>query len=171
MKITIHGKQKTLSFGQYPITSLKKARDKRIEAQRDLIDGIDPRLKNIKHQNLSASQINNSFEYIAREWWDLNKASWVERHASDVIGTLERCIFPSLGKIRIDNIDTSLLLGVLQKIEKTGAVETTHRIRQRIEAVFNYAISKGIAFTNPATVLKGALRPNIKKDNSQRLLI
>lgn len=163
MKITINGKPQTLSLGKYPVTSLKKAREKRIEAQRDLADGIDPRLRNNKQKNLSASQINNSFELIAREWWNLNKARWVERHANDVINTLERRIFPDIGKIIITNIDTPLLLGVLQKIENTGAIETAHRIRQRIEAVFNYAISKGIAFSNPATVLKGALRPIVQK--------
>lgn len=164
MKITIDSKPQTLSFGQYPMTSLKKARDKRLEAKQDLADGIDPRLRTLKLKNLPADQINNSFESIAREWWDLNKARWVERHANDVISTLERCIFPNIGKIKLDNIDIPLLLGVLQKIEKIGAIETTHRIRQRVEAVFNYAISKGIAHTNPATVLKGALKPIIKKN-------
>lgn len=163
MKIKVDGKENTLSFGQYPFISLAEARQARDEAKRDLANNINPALKHSKQKNLSASQINNSFEFIAREWWNLNKARWVERHANDVISTLERRIFPDIGKIIITNIDTPLLLGVLQKIENTGAIETAHRIRQRIEAVFNYAISKGIAFSNPATVLKGALRPIVQK--------
>lgn len=163
MKIKVNGKENTLSFGQYPLISLAEARQARDNAKRDLAENINPALKKSKQKRLSTSEINNSFESIAREWWNLNKPRWVERHAADVIGTLERYIFPNIGKIVITNIDTPLLLGVLQKIEKTGAIETTHRIRQRIEAVFNYAISKGIAFTNPATVLKGALQPIIKR--------
>ena len=37
------GKQKLLSFGAYPIVTLSRAREKCIDAKRQLSEGIDPR--------------------------------------------------------------------------------------------------------------------------------
>ena len=59
----------------------------------------------------------------------------------------------------IEQIDQPLLLATLQKIESRGAIETAHRLRQRAEAVFDYAISLGFIPYNPAERLRKALKP------------
>lgn len=52
----------------------------------------------------------------------------------------------------------------MQKIENKGSIETAHRIRQRIESLFNYAISIGIYKENkPAHLVKGSLKKIVKK--------
>lgn len=42
MKYRYNGKEKRLSFGEYPLISLKEAREKRDEAKRLLTNGQDP---------------------------------------------------------------------------------------------------------------------------------
>lgn len=65
---------------------------------------------------------------------------WAERHAADVIGSLERDVFPYLGTETLKDITPSDVLDVLRKIERRPAIETAHRIRQRMSAVFVYAM-------------------------------
>ena len=48
---------------------------------------------------------------------------------------------------------------MLKAIEDRGSIETAKWIRQRISAVFVYAIAKGIAELDPAEKLSAALKP------------
>ena len=66
MTYRFEGKQKTLSFGPYPLTSLKQARDKRSEAKKLLLDGIDP--GKLKKEDIEEDE--NTFEKIFYEWFE-----------------------------------------------------------------------------------------------------
>ena len=52
-----------------------------------------------------------------------------------------------------------MLLDVLRKIERRGAVETAHRARSLASQVFRYAIATGRAERDPSIDLRGALSP------------
>ncbi|XP_065584198.1 putative protein IntB [Artemia franciscana] len=74
------GKEKTISIGTYPETSLKKARSKRDEYRTVLADGGDPSFhKKVKKQTERESR-ENSFEAITREWLDHSVRKWALRH-------------------------------------------------------------------------------------------
>jgi integrase len=152
------GKEKLLSLGPYPGVGLAEARAARDAAKAQLRDGRDPsvqkRLRKLAHVTSSA----NTFEAIAREWHTLNKAQWVQRHADDVITSLEREIFPVLGNIPIAEIGAPEVLAVLRGIE-TRAKESARRIRQRMSAVFVYAISSGRGEADPAAIVQKAMAP------------
>lgn len=63
------GRQKTLSFGNYPDVSLAKPREKRSEAREALADGRDPtevRKEKIREQRAKAEE---TFQAIADEWF------------------------------------------------------------------------------------------------------
>jgi len=153
------GKSKTMAIGAYPLISLADARTKRDEACAILSEGHDPvvvkRLK--KEANLEAGR--QTFERIAREWYENAKAQWAAVHASDVIRSLERDVFASIGALPIAQLTPPLILGVLREIEARGAIETAKRVRQRISAVFVYAIAQGIATNDPAEKLGSVLKP------------
>src|SRR3546814_15621879 len=78
------------------------------------------------------------------------KPQWAAIHASDVLRSLERDIFPEIGEIPIADLTQPIIYDVLKEIEDRGAVETAKSIRQRISAVFLYAIAKGLAQADPA---------------------
>src|SRR5689334_12181695 len=84
----IGGKEKLLSIGPYPAVSLVEARRARDEAKETLRNGKDPgNVKKLKKLS-GEKQSGETFEIIAREWFELQKPQWVERHASDVIESL-----------------------------------------------------------------------------------
>lgn len=105
---------------------------------------------------------DTTFEQLAREWHARQAPGWDERHTWDVLNSLERDVFATIGKMTLDAITPRLVLTMLRRIEDRGAVETAHRVRQRISAVFVYGIACGQAETDPAAIVKGALSPVVK---------
>ena len=155
-------KENLLSLGVYPDIPLKRAREKRLEMRRLLADGIDP-AEEKRAQKLFGEGGPNSFEAVAREWIERNRASWSKATFKKLIGILERDIFPGIGEIALDEIKAPKLLQVLRLIEKRGAIETAHTARSRCAQIFRYAIATGRAKTNPADPLRGALTPIKRK--------
>lgn len=156
---TYDGKQKSMAFGAYPLVSLGDARSKRDEAYTTLCEGRDPAiLKRLKiEENLAAAR--QTFEKLARAWHANAAPQWAARHADDVIRSLERDVFPSLGNLPVSEITPPLVLGTLREIESRGSIETAKRIRQRISAAFVYGIAEGQVKSDPAEKLGAVLKP------------
>ncbi|MDG4854084.1 MULTISPECIES: integrase arm-type DNA-binding domain-containing protein [unclassified Mesorhizobium] len=158
MKYQFGGKEKLLSFGPYPEVTLAAARYARDDARAQLRAGKDPSVAK-KIRKLEAVSGDGTFETIAREWYALNKEQWVARHAADVIESLEAEVFPTLGGAPIRDISAADVLACLRPIEKRGAKETARRIRQRMSAVFVYAVASDRADNDPAAMVKKAMTP------------
>ncbi|GGE74934.1 tyrosine-type recombinase/integrase [Sphingomonas prati] len=151
--------QKTLTFGPYPALTLVEARKRRDVAKDLLRDGRDPAVERRIAAKARTLSDGNTFERIARQWYEANVPRWSTHHASDVITSLARDVFPQLGNLPLSVITASKVLEVLKKIEDRDAVETAKRLRQRMSAVFVYAIASGIAENDPAAIVRGALKP------------
>ena len=157
MNYRFEGKQKTLSFGTYPDTGLKLARDRRDDARKQLAEGIDPGAvrKNEKQERRTAQ--GNTFELVAREWMKKKGAKWSDTYASKTKSALERHAFPSIGAKPVKDITAPEILAMLRAIEGRGTVDMAHRIQQHCGAIFRFAISEGRAIFDPTPNLKGAL--------------
>jgi integrase len=153
------GKQKTLHFGIFPKVSLSEARIKRDEASALLSEGRDPGVvrKLQIEANLEAGR--QTFERVAREWHENARSKWAIVHANDVIRSLERDVFATIGALPIGDMTPPLVLAVLREIESRGAIETARRVRTRISSVFVYGIAQGIVQTDPAEKLGAVLKP------------
>lgn len=141
--------------------SLSAARDARNAAQAELKAGRNPALSK-RLRKATAHDPNYYFEPIALEWFEKEKRRWREQHTKDVINSLTKEVFPYLGKADIREITPPMVLSVLRRIEARPAIETAHRVRQRISAVFVYAIASGLAENDPAAIVQKALSPIIK---------
>lgn len=148
------GKQKTLAFGAYPKVTLADARALRERAKKALADGIDP----AKHTNIDKTD-HDTFEAIGREWLNSQEPIWAPKYAPQVFRQFERDVFPALGDRPVDAIEASEVLKVLRAVEARGAQDIAKRLRQKISAIFRYAIATDRAKHDPAANLKGALKP------------
>lgn len=151
-------KQQTLSFGSYPEMTLTEARKRRDEAKAQLRDGLNPGMQRRIALRAVRAEGENTFERLARKWHEQRKSTWSKVHAADVLNSLERDIFPLIGSWSMSAITAPVLLDVLSVVEKRGAIETAHRLRQRISDIFVYAIVTGVAEANPAASLAKALK-------------
>ncbi|WP_260599894.1 tyrosine-type recombinase/integrase [Sphingomonas endolithica] len=92
----------------------------------------------------------------------MNKPRWSSVHASNVIDSLTKDLFPQIGAMPIKDVTEALLLDALRKVERRGAIETAHRLRQRASDVFAYAVAGGMRSEDPAAVVKSLLKPKPK---------
>lgn len=163
LKYRYGGKEKTLALGVYPDISLEKAREQRDDAKRLLYDHIDPGVtKRLKKLAVYEHEIN-SFEILAREWFETRMTDKSESHQSRTWNALKNDLFPPLGNRPISQITAPELLMALRKIEARGAIETAHRAKQTAGQIFRYAIITGRAERDPSADLKGALKNPVKK--------
>lgn len=153
------GKQKTLALGPYPEISLADARERREEARKLLANGVDP--GNIKKAQKAArlERAANSFEVLAREWYEKQTGTWSDSHGVRILRRFERDVFPLIGGLPVADITAPLLLDAIRKIEARGAIETAHRAMQNCGQVIRYAIATGRADRDPTPDLRGALTP------------
>ncbi|KVL02743.1 integrase [Burkholderia cepacia] len=154
------GKQKTLALGVYPAVTLATARKKRDEAREQIAAGIDPGEAKKDARRAAEIAATNSFEAVAREWFDSQRPGWSDGYAEKVLNSLEVDVFPKIGPRPIAEIDSPQMLSIVREVEARGVRETAKRILQRSRAVFQYGIMTGRCSRNPAadidaqTVLK-----------------
>ncbi|MBS1191003.1 MAG: diguanylate cyclase [Rhodocyclaceae bacterium] len=158
LKYRFGGKEKVLALGVYPEVGLKEARERRAAAQKLLDQGKDPGETRREEKIARKVAARTSFEAVAREWFEHKRHEWVESYADKIIVSLEKDLFPSLGRRPIGEITAAELLAALRKVEARGALETLKRVRQRASDVFLYAIATGRAETNPAAGLHKAVK-------------
>ena len=168
---TFDGRRNTLSLGTYPTTTLSAARQKAEEARRVVDRGVDPsqlrkaaRAKIVERREAATRAEAglppvDSFEAVAREWYEKNAPNWAATHSEKIIRRLERDVFPWIGKKPVASIRPADLLELLRRVESRGAIETTHRVQQNCSQVFRYAVATGRAESDPSRDLRGALTP------------
>lgn len=164
------GKEKLLVLGQYPEMSLAAARVERDEARRTLRGGLDPLLERKRSRATAAGRPGGTFEELARAWHAMQMDRWKPVHANDVITSMERDLFPAIGAFPVATIDEPVLLAALRQVEKRGAIETAHRLRQRADSVFKYAKGEGYPNTNPAVDVANSLKKTPKAKRSPSII-
>ncbi|AOI97357.1 tyrosine-type recombinase/integrase [Burkholderia sp. LA-2-3-30-S1-D2] len=150
LKYRVHGKEKLLALGVYPDVSLAVARRKRDEARENLAAGIDPNEARKETKRAARIAAASSFEAVAREWFDNQRAGWTDTYAEKVIHSLEIDAFPKIGSRPIASIEAPEMLEIVRAIEARGVRETAKRLLQRSRAVFQYGIMTGRCPRNPA---------------------
>ncbi|WP_395391525.1 integrase arm-type DNA-binding domain-containing protein [Novosphingobium sp. BL-8A] len=164
LKYRFGGKERRIVFGPYPEISLRQARDLKDDARRDLRDGKDPgeEYKRRAARRTSAVDEETTFKAVALRWHELQKPQWKPVHAGDVLRSLEREAFPAIGSLPIGEIRAPQIREMLQGVQANGAIETAHRIRQRISAIFRFAIAHDLAENDPAAAIGDALQAVVK---------
>ncbi|HEU5478474.1 MAG TPA: integrase arm-type DNA-binding domain-containing protein [Candidatus Tumulicola sp.] len=160
------GKRKTISLGTYPTVSVADARNLRDDAKKLLAKGIDPSAQRQTEKREVAGRAANSFEAVAREWYDKQAHRWVPHHASDVLRRMESNLFPELGDKPISAITAPMLLSAVRKIEHRGAHDLAHRVLQVASQIFRYGVASGRCERDPAPDLRGALTPHKKRNQA-----
>lgn len=159
LKYRFAEKEKTLSFGSYPLVSIADARQKRDDAKRQLLSGNDPSMQKKLERIAAATAARTSFGLIAEEYIARMKAN----DAADATIAKTTWLLEDLAKPLtnrpIKEITPAEILDLLRRIEKSGRRETARRLRGTIGAVFRLAVVTLRADSDPTTVLHGALQP------------
>jgi integrase len=129
------GRRRDMGLGGYPEISLADARDRALEARRTLKrDGKDPIAERGRAKVRTFKETAEALIQSKRPGWRNAK------HAAQWTSTLETYAYPKLGALDVQAVDTDVMLEVLRPIW-ASKTETASRVRQRIEAVLDYAIA------------------------------
>lgn len=162
-KCRFGGKERRIVFGSYPDISLRKARELRDDARRELREGRDPgeEYRRRSARQAAGVEFDRTFEAVARRWHEVQSPQWKPRQSEDVIGSLVKQVFPKIGAHDINEIKPAHVRELLQSVQASGAIETAHSIRQRISAVFRFAMASGLSEMDPAASIGSTPRPVI----------
>jgi integrase len=155
------GKEKLMALGEYPVVNLAEARECHFAARKKLAAGIDPMAERktegeIRQREAETRQREavNSFEKIAREWWEWWSSGKSPRHADYVLRRLEADAFPAFGHKFVDTVTAADIRELMLAIERRGARDVAKRTHETTGQIFRYAIARDIATRNPAADFK-----------------
>jgi integrase len=149
-----NNKRYTLTIGKYPLVSLAEARIKRSEAKKKLLDGNDPSAAKREQKETVRAATEDNFKNIGNAWYE-SKASTRSQAWCDANKLyLERDLYPTLGKYGVKEINSRMLLDLLEKCAEERGIKTADRVRGTAFQVFQYAVFKMKIDGNPAARLK-----------------
>lgn len=151
LKYRFAGREKLLTLGRFPELALAEARAAREGAKAQLRSGVDPAAR--------VDLKGNSFAELARAWHQHQLVRWSPAHAADVLASLERDVFPAIGARPIGAISATELLSVVRVVEARGCTASARRLRQRLSAIFGFAMSQDLCTSDPAAMLGRAMQP------------
>ena len=138
LRVTVGGRRKDIGLGSTDVVSLAEARERARQYRSVAKAGGDPIADKRK-----ASRSVPTFGQAARLVHAQHAPSWRNaKHGAQWLSTLETYAFPTIGSLRVDQIDVPAVLKVLAPIWLTRP-ETARRVRQRIRSVLDWARAAG----------------------------
>ena len=142
-RLTIRGRRTELGLGGFPLVSLKEAREKAFANRKLARDGGDPRAEKRRAESMP------TFADASRTVWKQLRPGWRSPlHARLWLGSLERHVFPHIGKMPIAEVTSADVIGILAPIWHQKA-PTARKLRQRIRAVLEWAVAMDLRPDNP----------------------
>jgi len=152
-RFALNGHERRMGLGSFDIVSLQEAREKAHEARRQCANGVDPiETRNAQQAaaKLAAAKAM-TFDGCVRAYIAAHEAGWSNaHHRQQWSNSLAAYAAPILGSLPVSQIDTGLVLKVLEPIWR-NKTETAQRVRSRIELVLDWATVRGYrSGENPA---------------------
>lgn len=166
LRTRVHGKKREIGLGGAKYVSLSDARKEARRLREIARTGGDP-LAERRRQNAIPT-----LEQAAKTVWreQIEPTARNEKHKAQWINSLRDYIFPRIGDRRVDTVQSSDVLSVLQPIwlEKP---ETARRVRQRLRTIFDWTIAaQHRRDANPLAGIEKALPRQTDRPSHHRAL-
>jgi Phage integrase central domain/Arm DNA-binding domain len=137
LRYQINHRRRDMGLGRYPETTLAMARERALAIRREIdTTRRDPLIERQRAKGLL-------FKAAAETLIESKESGWRNaKHRQQWANTLKTYAYPKLGTLDVKAVDTQGVLDVLRPIWSTKP-ETASRLRQRIEAVLDYATAIG----------------------------
>jgi integrase len=142
LKYRIHRREKRYTLGNYPSLGLSDARLEKENLKALIRSGSDPVLMRLQQKQTHRINQSETFEALAKDWYEINKAKWEPRYAKTIFYRLEKYAFNEIGDYPIHILNPQIVLACLKKVEIT-APEMARRIKHLCSQIFMYGIAVG----------------------------
>ena len=147
------GHERRMGLGSLDDVTLQEARERAAAARKLHRDGQDP--IEAREAARSAKRLESAkattFDQCASAYISAHRPSWRSaKHLNQWIESLRAYASPVIGPLPVQQVDVALVLKIIQPIWLSKN-ETASRVRQRIEAVLDWATASGFRTgDNPA---------------------
>jgi integrase len=175
------GVEKGLAHGKYPTVSLKRAREKRSAARQLLDRQIDPMSHKKALARSERAAKDNTLGAVAVAWFNsycegraqerrplapatVEKTQWLLNLPAYRAGSKIRRphpLNPILGR-PVTAITKDDIASVINAYRRRDAIETAHRLLDRLGRVFRYAVGVGLVQSNPVAAFRDSPDPRDK---------
>lgn len=157
LRARVGSKRREIGLGAFPGVTLALAREK-AQTTRDEIDkGVDPvaeraaARQTIVEQQQQEKALNWTFKRCAQAYIEAKKPGWRnDKHSQQWTTTLTAYAYPVIGDVLVRNVNITHITDIIEPHWSTKN-ETINRVRNRIEAVLDWAaVRKLRSQDNPA---------------------
>ena len=162
LKFRYAGKEQLLSLGAWPAVGLFQARQGAAEARELLRQGVNPSTVRKEQNAARRDAAEQTFGKVALEYLGLNDSLALRTKSKNqwTYRLLHKLHSTPIGKLKTPHI-----VQTLKAIEASGdRRESAHRAASLVSRVCRYAVQTGRLATNPASDLRGALKP-VKRES------
>ncbi|AYC99574.1 site-specific integrase [Neorhizobium sp. NCHU2750] len=152
------GKRREMGFGGFPSVSIDAARKKAEVARECLRRRLDP-LEVKKQKGSYSAQMGRipTFEVVARQYHSQISAGFrSQKHNDQWIYTLEKYVFPIIGKENLATLTPAKFASCLKPIW-LAKPETARRVKERCAAVIRWALAHQYLTSDPIANVKALL--------------
>ncbi|MGQ0741909.1 MAG: tyrosine-type recombinase/integrase [Alphaproteobacteria bacterium] len=145
LRYMLNGKAHEMGLGPYPEVSLADAREKTYAARKLKSQGKDPiaERESLRAAERAKAAHSVSFRQCAEAYIGARKDGWKSpKHAAQWTASLETYVMPVIGDLPVQSVDVGLVSRILEPIWSKKP-ETASRIRGRIEAILDWARTRG----------------------------
>lgn len=148
LRFYLHGRRRRMGLGSYPDVSLAMARDRALQARRQVADDIDPiaTRREARAVPTFAAVVDEFLLGYREEVKDADR--W--------LGRLKANTWPQLAERKITVIDRDVLSRLLLDIH-ARAPGTSDKIAQAFSRIFRFALGRGYIDVNPLDAARAAL--------------
>ena len=134
-RFQMHGRRRDMGLGPADLYSLAEARQKALEARKQVAEGIDP--IEARQAKRSAAAVDAAkgmtFRACAEAYINAHRSGWRNpKHAAQWPATLDAYAYPHFGSLPVQAVDVGLVLKAVEPLWQTKT-ETASRVRGRIE--------------------------------------
>jgi integrase len=144
-RYSLYGKEHRIGLGSVSAVPLKLARQLAAQARQLRATGIDPlaQKRERRSDQVVAEAKAITFRECAKSYITAHEAGWRNpKHRQQWRSTLEQYVYPIMGALPVQAVDTGVVLKVLEPIWR-NKTETASRLRGRIESILDYAKARG----------------------------
>lgn len=159
-------KRAKLSLGSYTSgMTLRQARDARDGYLSLLADDVDPQAHRDLMKKKATFDTESTLLAIAEQWLEVKRSKVTADFALDIWRSLERHIFPVIGKQPLGEITAPMAINAIEPVSARGNLETVKRLCQRLNEIMTFAVNTGVIHHNPLAGIKDKFANPIKQHN------
>jgi len=151
-RFSLHGKQQPLvTIGPYPATGLMVARERARRYAEIVAGGVSP-VADAQRDRGAAKNLSTVREFGV--YWmeqEINKKS--SEYKSMTARALDKDIYPAIGNKSLADVNPGDVLAICDRIKNRGAPMMALESHKIVKRLFDYAIARHLAVTNPATAV------------------